>query len=423
MKVGIIGLGYVGLPLGCLFAKFHEFYGFDIDVNKINLLKQGIDLTGLNENFHTDKIFLTTNIKDLQVCDFLIVTIPTDIDDQNQPDLSPLKIATAMIGGILKKGMTIVFESTVYPGLTEEVCIPILERKSGLIWKQDFNVGYSPERVNPGDKSRPLQSIKKIVSGDTLETANRIASLYSSVIEAGVYQVKSIKIAEAAKVIENAQRDLNIAFVNELALIFDRMGIDTREVLAAAATKWNFMLFEPGLVGGQCIGVDPYYLTYKSESLGYTPKVIHSGRLVNNEMGKFIAEKVVKTLIQQEKKVSKSRVLILGCAFKENIGDSRNSKVFDIYQELNGYSVDVEIFDPLVVKTQFNHPNFKISETWNQSIKYDAIILAVKHLIFKDIDLDALKSISVNGQLNLFDVKAFYNIDEALSVSNVYWRL
>ena len=422
-KIGIIGLGYVGLPLACLFAGKYQVKGFDIDLQKIQLLQQGIDPTGLSTGFQNNSLNFSNSISDLKECDFLIVTIPTDIDAQNQPELGPLKKACEMIAEVLKKGMTIVFESTVYPGLTEEICIPILEQKSGLVWKTDFNVGYSPERINPGEKARPISSIKKIVAGDSIQTRESLASLYGSVITAGIFEAMSIKVAEAAKVIENAQRDLNIAFVNELALIFDRMDIDTRDVLEAAGTKWNFLPFEPGLVGGQCIGVDPYYLTHKSEALGYTPKVIHSGRLVNNEMGKFIAEKVVKTLIQQEKPIAKSRVLILGCAFKENIGDARNSKVFDICHELNSYSVQLDIVDPLVFKAQFKHPDFQILENLNQDIKYDAIILAVKHQIFKDFDLDKLISLSNNGLLNLFDVKAFYNLDDAKSASKFYWRL
>lgn len=421
--IGIIGLGYVGLPLACLFAEKYQVKGFDIDLQKIQLLKQGIDPNGLTENFLLENLNFSNDLNILKNSDYLIVTIPTDIDEQNKPDLGPLKLATGMIATILRKGVTVVFESTVYPGLTEEICIPILEEKSGLKWKIDFYVGYSPERINPGEKGRPIANIKKIVAGDIPETTESLAQLYGSVIKAGVYQAPSIKVAEAAKVIENAQRDLNIAFVNELALIFDRMGIDTREVLDAAGTKWNFLPFEPGLVGGQCIGVDPYYLTYKSESLGYTPKVIQSGRLVNNQIGKFIAEKVVKTLIQQEKQISKSRVLILGCAFKENIGDARNSKVFDIYKELIGYSVSVDIFDPLVANLPNNYLNKKVLDTLPNDIKYDAIILAVKHSFFQNLDLYKLNSISNMGLLNLFDIKAFYDKKNAISLSNYYWRL
>ncbi len=425
IKIGIIGLGYVGLPLACLFASKYAVKGFDIDLIKIESLQNGIDpnhLCTIDQIRQADLIF-HHSIEALADCSFLIVTIPTDIDHQNNPDLQPLKKATQMVGSILKKGMTIVFESTVYPGLTEDICVPILEQSSGLKWKEDFFVGYSPERINPGDIKRPIESILKIVSGDTADTLASVSNLYASVITAGIYQAPSIKVAEAAKVIENAQRDLNIAFVNELALIFDRMGIDTREVLQAAATKWNFMPFEPGLVGGQCIGVDPYYLTHKAEELGYTPKVIHSGRLVNNGMGKFIAEKVVKTLIQQHKNISNTRVLILGCSFKENIGDTRNSKVFDIVKELMDYSVSVDIVDPMVSNHSFIPFGINVMHEMNIFVRYDAVVLAVKHDAFLAYDLKTLKDISMHFELNLFDVKGFYEREEALRECKVYWRL
>lgn len=423
-KIGIIGLGYVGLPLACLFAEKFAVCGFDIDANKIDSFLNGIDPNHLcaPDQLLQKELHFTNSIADLASCTHLIVTIPTDIDAQNQPELGPLKTASEMIGGILQKGATVVFESTVYPGLTEEICIPLLEKSSGLVWKKDFNVGYSPERINPGEKNRPLSSILKIVAGDTPDTLADLAALYGSVITAGIYQAPSIKVAEAAKVIENAQRDLNIAFVNELALIFDRMGIDTRDVLKAAGSKWNFLPFEPGLVGGQCIGVDPYYLTHKAETFGYTPRVIHSGRMVNNEMGKFIAEKVVKTLILQERNISKCRVLVMGCAFKENIGDTRNSKVFDIVTALEGYSIQVNIVDPVVGKIAI-----PIGMQFLQEVpldaKYDAIILAVKHDVFKGYDLKKLVNISTGDALNLFDVKAFYHQEEAIAVSKYYWRL
>ncbi len=425
IKIGIVGLGYVGLPLACLFASKYLVKGFDIEMPKIESLKKGIDPNHLcnTDLINQPSLYFHHSIDPLADCSFLIVTIPTDIDVQNNPDLNPLRKATQMVGSILKKGITIVFESTVYPGLTEEICVPILEQTSGLIWKKDFFVGYSPERINPGDRKRPIENILKIVSGDSADTLSRISALYSSVITAGIYQAPSIKVAEAAKVIENAQRDLNIAFVNELALIFDRMGIDTREVLQAAATKWNFMPFEPGLVGGQCIGVDPYYLTHKAEALGYTPKVIHSGRLVNNGMGKFIAEKVVKALIQQQKNISNSRVLILGCSFKENIGDTRNSKVFDIVKELMDYSVSVDIVDPMVHHQSFIPSGMKVTNEINISMHYDAVVLAVKHDAFVAYDLKRLKDISMHFELNLFDVKGFYDRDEALMECKVYWRL
>jgi UDP-N-acetyl-D-galactosamine dehydrogenase len=425
IKIGIVGLGYVGLPLACLFAGKYVVKGFDIDGNKIDSLKKGIDPNHLCsiEQIDQPNILFYNSIEALADCSFLIVTIPTDIDAQNNPDLNPLKKATQMVGSILKKGMTIVFESTVYPGLTEEICVPILEQESCLNWKKDFFVGYSPERINPGDTKRPIESILKIVSGDTKNTVACVANLYASVITAGIYQAPSIKVAEAAKVIENAQRDLNIAFVNELALIFDRMGIDTREVLQAAATKWNFMPFEPGLVGGQCIGVDPYYLTHKAEELGYTPKVIHSGRLVNNGMGKFIAEKVVKTLIQQNKNISTSKVLILGCSFKENIGDTRNSKVFDIVKELMAYSVMVDIVDPIVNNHSFIPTEIKVINEMNNSKYYDAVVFAVRHEAFRAYDLKRLKEYSVNDELNLFDVKGVFEREEGLRECKVYWRL
>ena len=424
-KIGIIGLGYVGIPLAVLFAEKYTVIGFDIDEQKIQLLQKGIDPNGLSDlhlltNSHLQ---FSHHLIDLAGCTHLIITIPTDIDAQNKPDLGPLKKATEMVGSVLQKGMTIVFESTVYPGLTEEICIPILEQQSGLIWKQDFFVGYSPERINPGDTQRPIASILKIVAGDSIQTLSNLCGLYESVITAGIYPAPSIKVAEAAKVIENAQRDLNIAFVNELALIFDRMGIDTREVLKAAATKWNFMSFEPGLVGGQCIGVDPYYLTHKAEELGYSPRVIHSGRLVNNEMGKFIAEKVVKTLLHAGKNISQCSVLVLGCSFKENIGDTRNSKVFDIVKELLDYSVKVDMVDPMVNEKAFNPIGQEISKTIPPTAKYDAIILAVKHNAFKELDLEKLQAHSTAKALYLFDVKAFYDLEEAGKVCQFYWRL
>ena len=425
IKIGIIGLGYVGLPLAALFAEKYMVIGFDIDEQKMLSLQKGIDPNGLSSflQLTNPNLQFSNNILDLTSCTHLIITIPTDIDAQNKPDLGPLKKATEMLGSVLHKGMTIVFESTVYPGLTEEICIPILEQTSGLIWKQDFFVGYSPERINPGDTQRPIASILKIVAADLPTTLTDLSNLYSSVITAGIYQAPSIKIAEAAKVIENAQRDLNIAFVNELALIFYRMGIDTREVLKAAATKWNFMPFEPGLVGGQCIGVDPYYLTHKAEELGYSPRVIHSGRLVNNEMGKFVAEKAVKTLLQAGKNITQCRILVLGCSFKENIGDTRNSKVFDIVKELMDYSVQVDLVDPIAKDAAHHVSKEKIIPSIPADASYDAIILAVKHDAFKALSLEKLITHSTSQELYLFDVKAFYNREEAKKICRFYWRL
>jgi UDP-N-acetyl-D-galactosamine dehydrogenase len=428
MHIGIIGQGYVGLPLACLLATRYKVTGFDSNASKIQLLKEGVDYTGEvgKAALNQPNLSFTNDYKDLKWCNVIIVAVPTDIDKQNHPDLLPLISASITIGTILQPGMTIVYESTVYPGLTEEECIPVLEKTSGLQWKKDFFVGYSPERINPGDKDRPLQKIKKIVSGDTTETLEMLFSLYGSVIEAGVYKAPDIRTAEAAKVIENAQRDLNIAFMNELAVIFDRMDLDTREVIKAASTKWNFLPFEPGLVGGHCIGVDPYYLTYKAELLGYTPQVIHSGRHLNNQMGKFIAEKVVKILIEQEKVVARCRVLILGCSFKENVGDVRNSKVFDIIDELKAYHINVDTVDPYVSlendKTGGVGDRVILSQPGN-GVFYDAVILAVKHTIFSEYTLELLKQIAIGGNLNLFDVKAFYNREEANKMCQKYWRL
>lgn len=424
--IGIVGLGYVGLPLASLFAQKYAVVGFDINSEKIRLLQNGIDYTKelLEDELKLSNIQFHNNAESLQKCSVIIIAVPTDIDEANSPDLIPLKKASEIVGTSIKKGAIIVFESTVYPGLTEEICIPILEKASGLVWKEDFNVGYSPERINPGDKARPLKKIVKIVSGDTEETLHFLAELYGSVIEAGIYKAPNIKTAEAAKVIENAQRDLNIAFMNELAIIFDRMQLDTRDVLQAAATKWNFLPFEPGLVGGHCIGVDPYYLTYKAEQLGYSPDVINSGRNLNNRMGKFIAEKVLKVLVNGNKMVTNCKVLLLGCTFKENVPDIRNSKVFDIVHELNEYNIIVDIVDPLVVNVPTTIENaYQIFDSPKENRQYDAIVLAVKHAEFKKYDLLKLQSISANNELNLFDIKGFYEKTLAESICKYYWRL
>ncbi|HEY1025554.1 MAG TPA: nucleotide sugar dehydrogenase [Sphingobacteriaceae bacterium] len=421
--IGIIGLGYVGLPLGTLFSNKYPVIGYDINEQRVMQLNAGLDLTGevSGEALTSENISFTTDASLLRMCDVIIVTVPTDINRDNQPDLEPLKKASATAGRYLKDGAIVVFESTVYPGLTDEICIPIIEETSGKKWKTDFFVGYSPERINPGDKDRPLRSILKIVSGDTPETLETIACLYGSVIDAGIYRAENIRTAEAAKVIENAQRDLNIAFVNELALIFDKMGLDTRSVLEAAGTKWNFLKFEPGLVGGHCIGVDPYYLTHKAEALGYVPEVIHSGRRVNNGMAKFIAEKVVKTLIKENRQINMARVLLMGVTFKENVPDTRNSKAFDIIAELTDYGVAVDLYDPLA---ESNAREFRAA--LNRDLPegpFDAVILAVRHDEFRMVSLGHLRSVSANGQLFLFDLKGFYDRKEALSVASHYWRL
>ncbi|MDE3235847.1 MAG: nucleotide sugar dehydrogenase [Bacteroidota bacterium] len=425
MKIGIVGLGYVGLPLACLFATKYEVIGFDINADKISLLQSGIDYTGEvgTAALQQTGLSFTCQSELLQSCNVIIVAVPTDITSQNQPDLAPLQKASATIGAILQPGITVVFESTVYPGLTEEVCIPVLESVSGLQWKKDFFVGYSPERINPGDKKRPLHAILKIVSGDTPQTLALLSELYGAVIQAGIYQAPDIRTAEAAKVIENAQRDLNIAFMNELSLIFDRMQLDTREVLKAAGTKWNFLPFEPGLVGGHCIGVDPYYLTFKAEQLGYSPQVIHSGRHVNNAMGQFIADKIVKLLIRQKKVVASCKVLVMGCSFKENVGDVRNSKVFDIIDGLHAYHVETVITDPAVDGEALHKKGYSITPTIPADEQFDAVVLAVKHEQFKNYDLSFLQSKAMDGQLNLFDVKAFYDRAAAEKLCTYYWRL
>lgn len=425
MKIGIVGLGYVGLPLACLFASKYEVVGFDINEEKIKMLNAGVDYTNelADGALHQTSLVFSNEQQSLKQCNIIIVSVPTDIDEYNLPDLRPLQKASEMIGSCLQKGMIVVFESTVYPGLTEEECIPILEKCSGLIWKKDFNVGYSPERINSGDKLRPVQKILKIVSGDTDETLELLAELYGSVIEAGIYKAPNIKTAEAAKVIENAQRDLNIAFMNELAIIFDKMNIDTGDVLKAAGTKWNFMPFEPGLVGGHCIGVDPYYLSFKAQKIGYSPNVINAGRSLNNQMSSFVADKILKLLIAQKKVVASCRVLLLGCTFKENVPDIRNSKAFDIAKSLVDYNIEVDIVDTVVANDRLEFNNKLILNKPSEGTFYDAIVLAVKHNDFINYNLEYLASISVDNQLNLFDIKSFYDRHLAVNMAKHYWRL
>lgn len=423
-KIAVVGLGYVGLPLACLFSKKYQVIGFDTNNEKINQLKNFIDYTDEvgSEALKNDSLTFTNDIEHIKKCNIIIVAVPTDIDEKNQPNLTPLKKASEAIGSILQAGTIVVYESTVYPGLTEEECIPILVAKSNLKWKKDFFVGYSPERINPGDKARPLHKILKIVSGDTDDTLDKLAQVYGSVIEAGIYKAPNIKTAEAAKVIENAQRDLNIAFVNELSIIFDKMDLDTRDVLDAAGTKWNFLKFEPGLVGGHCIGVDPYYLAHKAEQLGFVPQVIHSGRHLNNSMGKFIAEKILKTFINQHKVIAKTKVLVLGCSFKENVGDTRNSKVVDIIDALQHYNINITLVDDNV-ELKHNHFKYPINSNIPGQENYDAVLLAVKHQSFSKYSLQYLQSISINNSLNLFDIKAYFSKKEAEKVANFYWRL
>lgn len=389
--LAIIGLGYVGLPLAVEFGKKYSVIGFDIYQQRIDELKSGFDRTlEVEEQELKSAQYLryTTNILDLKEAQIYIVTVPTPIDASNKPDLTPIKKATQSIAGVLKKGDIVIYESTVYPGCTEEDCVPILEQISGLKFNVDFFCGYSPERINPGDKEHRLPSIKKVTSGSTPEIADEVDALYRSIITAGTHKASSIKVAEAAKVIENSQRDINIAFVNELALIFDRMGIDTLEVLEAAGSKWNFLPFRPGLVGGHCISVDPYYLTHKAESLGYHSQVILAGRRINDNMGVVVANKVIKLLAHNARPIVGSKIAILGVTFKENCPDIRNSRVVDIARELLDFKCDVDIYDPLASSVEVQHEYGLVLSDFNHfKIKdYDALVIAVAHTQFKAID-------------------------------------
>jgi UDP-N-acetyl-D-galactosamine dehydrogenase len=414
-RIAIIGLGYVGLPLAIEFGKKYSVWGFDINYSRIHELSLGKDRTNeadleslkLAMSYsisNPDKgLRFTSDTQDLVDVDVYIVTVPTPIDKFKAPDLKPLLKASEMIGKVLKKGNIVIYESTVYPGCTEEDCVPVLEKHSGLIFNKDFYCGYSPERINPGDKVNTLIKIKKVTSGSTPEIALLVDSLYKSIIIAGTHLAPSLKVAEASKAIENAQRDINISFVNELALIFDRMGIDTNDVLDAAGTKWNFLKYKPGLVGGHCIGVDPYYLAHKAESMGYHPQVILSGRRVNDNMGMFVANKVVKLLISKNQIIANSKVLVLGITFKEDCPDIRNSKVIDIVSELRQFGVDVSVYDPHADKNEVLE-EYQISLLDKLNGKFNAIILAVSHQEFKNFDLNILKADS--GSV-IFDTKAF----------------
>ncbi len=404
-SIGIIGLGYVGLPLAVEFGKRYPVTGFDLNARRVRELQEGNDrtreVTG-EQLAAASGLSFTTDPAGLKGCNVYIVTVPTPIDKHNNPDLRPLLSASETVGRSLSGGDIVVYESTVYPGCTEEDCVPVLEKHSGLVFNRDFFCGYSPERINPGDKEHTVVRIRKVVSGSTAETAERIEALYASVIEAGVYRAPSIKVAEAAKVIENSQRDINIAFINELSLIFNRMGIDTREVLAAAGTKWNFLPFRPGLVGGHCIGVDPYYLTFKAQSLGYHPEVILAGRRINDGMGVRVAQRTIKAMIRKGHKVEGASVLVLGIAFKENCPDTRNSRVIDIVRELADYGCRVDVHDPWADPEQVKR-EYGIKLLNTPVRKYDAVVLAVAHREFADFPFaSVLKENAV-----LFDVKGF----------------
>lgn len=419
-KIAVIGLGYVGLPLALEFAKKFSVIGFDINPGRIELMKQGIDPSEELESsaFENKDIVFTADAEQLAAAHFYIVAVPTPIDEHKNPDLRPLLGASETVGKILKKGDYVIFESTVYPGCTEEDCVPILERLSGLKFGTDFKVGYSPERINPGDKEHTVDKILKVVSGNDAEALEAVALVYEAIISAGVYKAASIKVAEAAKVIENTQRDLNIAFMNELALIFDRMNIDTQEVLEAAGTKWNFLKFSPGLVGGHCIGVDPYYLLHKSKELGYNPQVINSGRRINDDMPAFIAKRLVQLLIQQGKNPSQAKVLVMGFTFKEDVSDIRNSKVADLVKELMQFSVNVHIVDPYASANEVAH-EYNLTLVDEASSQYDAVMVAVAHQQYRGLSLDYFRSL-MNGTPILFDLKGIYpKTEEGL----LYWRL
>jgi UDP-N-acetyl-D-galactosamine dehydrogenase len=404
-SIAIVGLGYVGLPLAVAFAKKYAVIGFDINETRVRDLQNGEDITlecSAEEIQNAGNLIFTASLKDIAQSNIFIVTVPTPVDGEKRPNLKPLLEATAMIGAVLKKGDLVIYESTVYPGCTEEDCVPVLEKQSGLVFNQDFYCGYSPERINPGDKVNTLTTIKKLTSGSTPEIANKVDALYASIITAGTFKVSSIKVAEAAKSIENAQRDINISFVNELALIFDRMNIDTHEVLEAAATKWNFLPFKPGLVGGHCIGVDPYYLASKATSLGYHPQVILSGRNVNDQMSSFVTEKLIQLLNTSGLAVKGAKALVLGVSFKENCPDIRNSKAFEIYSQLSAAGMQVDAFDPYAneVEVKAKH-NIQLVKDLG---KYDAIVLVVAHAFFKSLDYTSLKA---SGKTIIYDTKAF----------------
>lgn len=427
-KIAVIGLGYVGLPLAVSFAKHVEVVGFDIDANKINTYNNGIDVTKEigDEEIQNSKVYFSHNELDLQNCKFHIVSVPTPVTSNKIPDLAPVIGASKTIGRNLQKGSIVVFESTVYPGVTEDVCIPILEKESGLSCGLDFKVGYSPERINPGDKVHKLENIVKIVSGMDAESLDVIAKVYEIIILAGVHRAETIKVAEAAKVIENSQRDINIAFMNELAMVFNKMDIDTNAVLNAAATKWNFLNFKPGLVGGHCISIDPYYFIYKAEELGYHSQIILSGRKINDGMSKYVAENIIKKLVKNNKNLNETTVAILGLAFKEDCPDIRNSKVFEIIEELQDYNIKVLVVDPLVdtLEVKENH-NIDITNIIDIA-NIDAIVMAVPHADFKSISLEKIgkfyKKSDGNNKI-LLDIKSIYSREDAIEKGFVYWNL
>ncbi len=423
--VAVVGLGYVGLPLAIEFGKHQPTIGYDLSSAKIAAYREQRDPTGevALEEFHASRhVRFTADATELRAADAIIVAVPTPIDSARLPDFGPLLSASRTVGDNLKRGAIVIYESTVYPGATEEVCVPVLEQRSGLRWRQDFFVGYSPERINPGDKNHTLTRITKVVSGDSAQTLEAVAQLYAQVVEAGVYRASSIRVAEAAKVIENTQRDLNIALMNELALIFNRLGLDTLEVLEAAGTKWNFLPFRPGLVGGHCIGVDPYYLTHKAEMIGYHPQVILSGRRINDGMGKFIAEQTIKQMIAGGSAIKGARVNVLGLTFKEDVPDLRNSKVIDVISELRSFGVEVAVHDPVAAAEDAQHEYGIALTSWQQLEPADALVAAVSHRDYLARPLmDILSKLRPGG--SFIDVKSRFDRSALEQAGARVWRL
>lgn len=424
-SIAVVGLGYVGFPLAVEFGKVRDTIGFDLSEEKVESYRRFVDPTGelSTEDIRSaEKLLVTTDPSLIAQADYIVVAVPTPIDDARRPDFKPLTGASRTVGQHMKKGAIVIYESTVYPGATEEVCIPVLEENSGLKWKQDFHVGYSPERINPGDKEHTLSRITKVVSGDDEDTLNKVADLYESIITAGIYRASSIEVAEAAKVIENTQRDLNIALMNELSLIFNKLGIDTMEVLEAAGTKWNFLPFRPGLVGGHCIGVDPYYLTYKADMLGYHPQVILSGRRINDGMGEYIAAQTVKQMINSGTAIKGSKVHVLGLTFKEDVPDLRNSKVIDVINELRSFGVDVFVHDPLAEPEEAMHEYGLELFSWEDLPRADSVIMAVPHREYLDRPVtDYLEKMHEGGCF--IDVKSRFDRDELQAAGLRVWRL
>ena len=410
IKLAVIGLGYVGLPLAVEFGKKRPVVGFDIHQGRIEALKQGHDSTlevDDEELASAKHLSYSHNLDDLKACNVFIVTVPTPIDEHKKPDLTPLVKASETIGKVLKKGDIVIYESTVYPGATEEDCVPVLEKVSGLKFNQDFFAGYSPERSNPGDKEHRVTTIRKVTSGSTPEIAEVVDKLYNEIITVGTHKASSIKVAEAAKVIENTQRDLNIALINELALIFNKMDIDTEAVLLAAGTKWNFLPFRPGLVGGHCIGVDPYYLTHKAQSIGYHPEIILAGRRLNDSMGEYVSSQLVKSLLKKRIQVDGAKILLLGLTFKENCPDLRNTKVVDIIKELKEYNIEVDVYDPWIDPKEAEHEYGITPITSLENGKYDGVILAVAHKQFKEMGIDAIRKLGKPAHV-VYDLKYLF---------------